>query len=96
MDFVGRMENIDDDFRYICQRLGVAAELKVTNRSNHPPYSEYYADGLRERVAAVYAHDIAIFDYQFNQRPARSLVSQHPGGGATRCDKSGASPRGYG
>jgi hypothetical protein len=64
MDFVGRFETIDADFRHICERLNITAELKRTNTSDHLHYTEYYNDELRERVAAVYADDIATFDYQ--------------------------------
>jgi hypothetical protein len=73
MDFVGRTETLDADFHHICQRLGVVAELTWTNKGNHRPYSEYYTDDLRERVAAVYADDIAIFGYQFNAVDNRPL-----------------------
>lgn len=65
MDFVGRMENIAADFRAICRQLNVAAELQWANRGDHRPYRHYYTDALRERVAAVYADDIAIFGYRF-------------------------------
>jgi hypothetical protein len=66
MDFVGRMENIATDFRYICRRLDVSAQLTWSNRGDHEPYRHYYTDALRERVAAVYADDIAIFGYRFD------------------------------
>ena len=72
MDFVGRLETISADFRYICDRLCIAAELKRANPSAHRHYSEYYTDELRERVAAVYAEDIAIFGYQFDAPQAHS------------------------
>ena len=75
MDFVGRTETIAADFRTVCERLGVAAQLKWTNRGDHRPYGDYYTEALRERVAAVYAEDIAIFGYQYDPRPARSLAS---------------------
>jgi hypothetical protein len=75
VDFIGRTETIDADFRFICQRLGVTAELKWNNRSNHLPYNEYYTDDLRERVAAVYADDIAVFDYKFESRLSRPALS---------------------
>jgi len=76
MDFVGRMETIEADFRYVCQRLNVAAELKRRNASEHRPYTEYYSDTLRERVAAVYADDIALFGYRFGELPARVIAHQ--------------------
>ena len=65
MDFVGRTETIAADFRTVCERLGVAAELKWTNRGAHRPYGDYYTSALRDRVAAVYANDIRIFGYRF-------------------------------
>jgi hypothetical protein len=76
MDFVGRTETIDADFLHICQRLGVPAELTWTNRGDHRPYSEYYTEDLRERVAAVYAEDIVTFGYQFDPQPRRAPVPQ--------------------
>jgi hypothetical protein len=93
MDFVGRVESIAADFRYICERLGVDAELKWTNSTNHRPYGEYYTDDLRDRVAAVYADDIRIFGYRFE--PALCLVSQPSGGRSVSCNtvkKSDAQP----
>lgn len=70
MDFVGRMETIDADFRTVSTRLGIEAELKWTNRGNHRHYAEYYSHELRERVAAVYADDIATFGYKFKSPQA--------------------------
>jgi hypothetical protein len=75
VDFIGRTETIDADFRFICERLGVTADLKWNNRSNHRLYYEYYTDDLRERVAAVYADDIAVFDYKFEPHLFRPALS---------------------
>jgi chondroitin 4-sulfotransferase 11 len=74
VDFVGRVETITEDFCIICERLGVAAELQRINESNHRPYTEYYTEELRERVAAVYSDDIAMFGYQFGVAPARPVA----------------------
>jgi len=65
MDFVGRTENIAADFRTLCERLGIAADLKWINRGAHSPYGDYYTDALRDRVATVYDDDIKIFGYRF-------------------------------
>ena len=65
MDFVGRLENIDADFRALCERLNVKSELNCLNASDHRHYSEYYTDDLREKVASIYAKDIATFGYRF-------------------------------
>lgn len=65
MDFVGRMENIDRDFRFISDKLGVSAELACTNRTRSDHYSRHYTGDMRDRVAQVYSDDIRLFDYSF-------------------------------
>ena len=65
MDFIGRVESIADDFRTVCERLGIKAELPHANGSEHRHYSEYYTRALKERVASVYAADISTFGYRF-------------------------------
>lgn len=74
VDFVGRVETIAKDFCVICERLGVSAELQQINQSNHRPYTDYYTEELRERVAALYADDIAIFGYRFGVPPIRPVA----------------------
>jgi chondroitin 4-sulfotransferase 11 len=74
VDFVGRVETIEADFRHVCLRLGVAAALDWTNRSNHRPYQDYYTDELQDIVGAVYANDIALFGYRFDAQPARPVL----------------------
>ncbi|HVZ51734.1 MAG TPA: sulfotransferase family 2 domain-containing protein, partial [Pseudolabrys sp.] len=68
MDFIGRVETIEADFDHVRRRLDIDATLKFTNSSGHRHYGEYYTDELRERVASVYADDIAIFGYEFEAR----------------------------
>ena len=77
VDFVGRTETMDADFRHICEHLGVVAELNWMNRSNHGPYSEYYTDDLRKRVAAIYAKDIALFGYELDSQRAHSAANRN-------------------
>jgi hypothetical protein len=74
VDFVGRIETIESDFRYVCEHLGITAELKRINANNHHHYSEYYPDDLRDRVAAIYANDIVTFGYRF-ETPVAKLTS---------------------
>jgi hypothetical protein len=65
MDFVGRVEKIDADFCVVCERLNVKSELIRVNTTDHRHYTEYYTNELREKVASIYANDIATFGYQF-------------------------------
>lgn len=65
VDYLGKLETIDEDFREICLRIGVAASLPHANRSAHSPYREYYDDRTRQLVADAFAPDIERFDYSF-------------------------------
>jgi hypothetical protein len=65
VDFVGRIESIEQDFREICDRIGVKARLEHHNRSNHRHYRECYTDETRAIAAEIYAVDIERFGYSF-------------------------------
>lgn len=65
MDFVGRFENLAADFKAVAERLNIETDLPHANRSEHRHYTEYYTPALKERVASVYAADIAAFGYGF-------------------------------
>lgn len=65
LDFVGRFENLPQDWRVIRDRLGIDAELPTRMKSRHWPYREYYDAETRELTAEIYASDIEAFGYQF-------------------------------
>lgn len=64
-DFVGRYENLAQDFAEVARRLGSHAALPVSNTSHHEHFTEYYDNATRAAVADVYANDIALFGYTF-------------------------------
>ena len=70
MDFVGRMENLEHDFRLVAERLGIDAVLPKVNVGNHRDYRQYYDAETRPLVARVYRKDIALFDYDFETTAA--------------------------
>lgn len=65
VDFVGRFENIEDDFKTICSRIGITApplpRLQVT--IGKKPYREYYTPETEDLVRQAYKDDIATFGY---------------------------------
>lgn len=68
VDFVGRHESMQDAFDQICQRLGLPRQvLQRVNASSHGPWRDCYDLGLRARVAEVYARDIELFGYRFDE-----------------------------
>lgn len=66
IDFVGRLENIHNDFKKVTSYLNVNKTLPVTNQSNHKCYQSYYDEESKHIVAKLYAKDIALFGYEFD------------------------------
>ena len=69
VDYIMRFENLVDDFRTVCQELGISpTTLPQYNRSNREHYSKYYDDELRELVRTRFAAEIERFGYTFEER----------------------------
>lgn len=68
-DFIGRYENLSEDFAAACERIGVKDrklphKRKATDRKRD--FRQYYDDDIAERVARHFAVDIKRFDYRFD------------------------------
>ena len=66
VDFVGRYENLQEDWEKVCQKLGMYEDLQFYNMGKQLPYKEYYTEETREKVFELYKEDIEIFDYKFD------------------------------
>ena len=69
VDCIMRFENLADDFRAVCNTIGIPPPaLPRYNRSSRDHYSKYYDDELREFVRARFAAEIERFNYRFEEQ----------------------------
>jgi len=68
MDYVGRFESLDQDFKKICQKLGIKkppALPHIHASSRAKPYQEYYDKRTADWIRRRFAKDIEYFGYEF-------------------------------
>jgi hypothetical protein len=65
VDYVGKLENIETDFKNICSTIDIDAKLGHHNKSKHTSYKKYYTKRTSELIETTFAEDIEAFDYHF-------------------------------
>ena len=70
IDFIARYENLEEDFRSICERLNINLTLPYypNNRTSHSHYSLYYSTENMNKLFDWFRKDIDKFGYQFSER----------------------------
>jgi len=67
MDFVGKLENLQEDWQTVCERIGLPHEpLPRKNASQRGRMQDYYDDESRQLVARHWAREIEMFGYTFD------------------------------
>jgi hypothetical protein len=68
VDFIGQLENFDEDVHQVFDRLGVELEtVPRKNRSRHQHYSTFYAPDTEMIVRERFKRDIEYFGYEFER-----------------------------
>lgn len=63
MDFIGKFENINNDFELLIKNLNIEARLPHKNKNDRYHFSYYYNDETIEFVSNLYEKDIQFFGY---------------------------------
>ncbi|MDM8565602.1 sulfotransferase family 2 domain-containing protein [Candidatus Halobeggiatoa sp. HSG11] len=66
VDFVGRYENLTQDFQQVCKTLNIEATLPIINKTSHRDYRSYYNTKTQKIVAEHFKADIELFGYTFD------------------------------
>lgn len=65
-NFIGRFENVENDFQEICKELNWTASLKQMNIApNKTNYKNHYDNNLNDLVHLFFKEDIERFNYTF-------------------------------
>jgi hypothetical protein len=65
VEFIGRFENLQQDFTTVCERLSLRAELGHAKPSGRGSYRDYYDSASRDLIARCFEEDLQAFDYSF-------------------------------
>ena len=67
LDFVGKYENIKEDFNYVCEKIGIPEryiDLGFEHRSNLINYKDYYCAESKDIIDKVFDIDFKTFNYK--------------------------------
>jgi hypothetical protein len=82
LDYIGYFENIEHDFEYVKNRLGMGAEVQLSHKNKtlsncQGNYQTHYSIEAREIVANVYKTDVELLGYNFsNSSLSTQLMSR--------------------
>jgi hypothetical protein len=69
VDYIGRFENLRNDFDTVVERLGLLSAYPYEHmmKTEHEHYSAFYDTDTRQKVNLLYKEDIYNFGYRFYQ-----------------------------
>ncbi len=70
VDFIGRYENLHEDYNKLCESLNVADPMQLPHKHNKKDgrkhYTEIYNSETKDIVSEYYSRDIEMFNYKFS------------------------------
>lgn len=84
VDYVGRFENLREDFGRVCEIIGVSTDLQGPDRSKPRDYRSHYTPTTRDLVARHFSRDIELFGYSFGEPPPSGPAFERAGRASAR------------
>jgi hypothetical protein len=63
-NFIGKLENLNEDFGYLCDTVGIEKKLSKSNKSFNYDYRDYYNIEILDMVYHRYKKDVIGFGYE--------------------------------
>ena len=63
-DYVGKIENMQEDFKTLCDKIGINCELLHENKTNPTDLKDYYTPEIVKKVVKIYQKDFELFGYE--------------------------------
>lgn len=84
VDFIGYYENLAADFQYVCRKINSHSTLLAMNRNagKEKDFREYYTEETKAIVADVYADDIRVLGYSFDNSSLPNQLAMRAKNGA--------------
>ena len=69
VDYIGRYESLEEDFKGVCKRIGIKPPRLPHKRKavDRWDYRRYYSDHTAELIANHFKRDIELFGYSFDE-----------------------------
>lgn len=69
VDFIGKYENLNDDWKIVAKKLNVNNKLPISNRNmtRNRDYTKYYTNESRDIIYNKFKEDIDYFGYKFGE-----------------------------
>ena len=75
-----RLETIEQDFNWLCQKLSLNASLPYKRQSQHKNYLELYDEESKQLVEDAFQKDIQLLGYYFNsydKKPVHEIIQNN-------------------
>lgn len=66
LDFIGKVENFNNDFKIICDKIGVKyKKLNKMNTTIRTEYRDYYNQDTKNKITELFKDDLEKYNYKF-------------------------------